>query len=283
MKSENRFNNRKMIVLIISILLLVILSSLVSARPITDSIAGAFGGGLMQINNFFESRQYEPYSKAIDFFFFALLFTAVYMMGARYAFKEMKRPEQIIVILLGLMTAFLMVLADISATVLLPYIHWLFYVLLFFVYWWLLKGIQNKFWRFILALLLTVLTIMLIMGLFRLAKPEISGPVFGDFFKGFGRISLPTGIGMPDYLKNFFGVRPSVPSVTGPITETTIPGEKGVCNPPYIVKGKDCCLDQNNNKICDEDEKEPTAPGKKRNWWWLLLLLFLLTLLLLLR
>lgn len=29
-----------------------------------------------------------------------------------------------------------------------------------------------------------------------------------------------------------------------------------VCNSPYIRHATDCCLDQNNNKICDEDEKE---------------------------
>ncbi len=27
-----------------------------------------------------------------------------------------------------------------------------------------------------------------------------------------------------------------------------------VCNPPYIFIGTDCCLDQNNNSICDRDE-----------------------------
>ncbi|MCX8195436.1 MAG: hypothetical protein N3G22_05035, partial [Candidatus Micrarchaeota archaeon] len=27
-----------------------------------------------------------------------------------------------------------------------------------------------------------------------------------------------------------------------------------VCNPPYIQVGKDCCLDHNNNSICDKDE-----------------------------
>ena len=27
-----------------------------------------------------------------------------------------------------------------------------------------------------------------------------------------------------------------------------------VCNAPYIRHADDCCLDQNNNKICDEDE-----------------------------
>lgn len=27
-----------------------------------------------------------------------------------------------------------------------------------------------------------------------------------------------------------------------------------ICNPPYIQVGNDCCLDQNNNSICDKDE-----------------------------
>jgi hypothetical protein len=32
------------------------------------------------------------------------------------------------------------------------------------------------------------------------------------------------------------------------------------CNPPYIVKGSGCCLDQNSNAICDSDES--TVPVK---------------------
>src|SRR3989338_1465804 len=217
-------NQRMINIAMILIVAVLLFSTLGYAAPYTS----LFENGLLSINNFFEAEQYSPYSKAIDFFFFALLFTAVYMMGARYAFKEMKRPEQIIVILLGLMTAFLMVLADISATVLLPYIHWLFYVLLFFVYWWLLKGIKNPFWRFVLALLLTLLTIGLVQGLFSaLQAPEISGieapdsnllgrigKFFRDMFKGFGGISLPgvSAPGIPDYLKGYLpGTQPSGP------------------------------------------------------------------------
>lgn len=30
--------------------------------------------------------------------------------------------------------------------------------------------------------------------------------------------------------------------------------EPFACNPPYIQKGNDCCLDQNENRICDNDE-----------------------------
>lgn len=30
--------------------------------------------------------------------------------------------------------------------------------------------------------------------------------------------------------------------------------EKAVCNKPYILVGTGCCLDQNDNKICDSDE-----------------------------
>src|SRR3989338_6407761 len=153
---------------IIVLALIALLSSVSYAEPFTS----IFTGGLVKINDFFAGRQYEPYSSAIDFFFFAFLFIAIYMMGARYAFKEIKRPEQTIVILLGLMTAFLLVLGGFSATILLPYLHWLLYALLFILYWWLLKGIQNKFWRFVLALLLTVLTIGLIQGLFGALSPD---------------------------------------------------------------------------------------------------------------
>lgn len=34
--------------------------------------------------------------------------------------------------------------------------------------------------------------------------------------------------------------------------------DKPLCNSPYIQVGNECCLDQNNNKICDKDET--TAP-----------------------
>lgn len=32
-----------------------------------------------------------------------------------------------------------------------------------------------------------------------------------------------------------------------------------ICNPPYIIKGNDCCLDQNSNQICDTDEQQPPS------------------------
>ncbi len=213
------------------ILIFILLSTVIYARPVTD----IFSGGLIQINNFFENEGYAPYAKAIDFFFFSILFIAIYMMGARYAFKEIKRPEQVIVILLGLMTAFLLVLADISAVILLPYIQWLLYTLLFILYWWLLKGIQNKFWRFVLALLLTILTIALIQGLFNTLTapqaPELGVPSFGlggiggffkDLFGSFkgidlGGVSAP---GVPPWMKDLFGL----PSVTTPTGPTPLPG-----------------------------------------------------------
>lgn len=34
---------------------------------------------------------------------------------------------------------------------------------------------------------------------------------------------------------------------------------KVVCNPPYIIVGTDCCLDQNSNSICDKDEEKKQA------------------------
>ena len=36
-------------------------------------------------------------------------------------------------------------------------------------------------------------------------------------------------------------------------------GSKVVCNAPYILVGSSCCLDANNNKVCDADEKAPAA------------------------
>ena len=220
--------------------MLVLSMPLAYAVPFTDALSG----GLIKINNFFESGNYTPYAKAIDFFFFALLFVSIYLMGVRYAFKEVKKPERVIAILLGLMTSFLLVLADISATILLPYVHWIFYILLFMLYWWLLKAMKSKFWRFVLALLLTILTIALMQGLYNyLTVPEVGGVGvstpsvggIGGFFsslgRSFGGIDMPgiSAPGIPDYLKNVFGGREETYPVTGPevITpaQTPAPGE----------------------------------------------------------
>jgi hypothetical protein len=35
-----------------------------------------------------------------------------------------------------------------------------------------------------------------------------------------------------------------------------------VCNKPYIRHGEDCCLDQNDNSICDDDETQAQQPGE---------------------
>lgn len=34
-----------------------------------------------------------------------------------------------------------------------------------------------------------------------------------------------------------------------------------VCNNPYIIKGSQCCLDHNNNSICDSDESSVVEPS----------------------
>ncbi len=231
-----RTPNKKSITALISVLsLILILSTITYARPFTD----AFKGGLLQVNDFFGEEQYKPYSKVIDFFFFSLLFIAVYMMGARYAFKEMKRPETLIVILLGLMSAFLMVLGGFSATVLLPYIHWLLYALLFILYWHLLKGIKNKFWRFVLALLLTLLTIALLQGLFEgLTAPEIAAPTFlkdfGGAFKGIQFPELGGPPGVPDWLRDLYA--PPTIAPTGPETAPTVPTPTEPTAKPWYKK-----------------------------------------------
>lgn len=41
---------------------------------------------------------------------------------------------------------------------------------------------------------------------------------------------------------------------------TTPTGNVVVCNEPYILVGSSCCLDVNDNNICDKDETEPETP-----------------------
>lgn len=38
---------------------------------------------------------------------------------------------------------------------------------------------------------------------------------------------------------------------------------KTTCNPPYILVGDSCCLDQNDNKICDKDETQKTFTSEE--------------------
>lgn len=264
----------------------ILLSNLAYARPFTDM----FVNGLVSINSFLDSGQYLIYAKTIDFFFFALLFISVYMMGARYAFKEMKKPEKAIVLLLGLMTAFLLVVAGFSVAILLPYIHWILYFLLFAFYMWLLKWMKNKFWRFVLALLLTLLTIGLFQGMYDyLTVPNIGGVQLpdiqtpnvntggiagwfkglfgsiGNFFKSFGGSFSGINLGayspgIPDWARNW-GRTDSSPSTSGTgVTPIDTPsGGTG------------------NGGGTPSQPKPPTAPqssgfGKTlaANWMWIL-------------
>jgi len=44
--------------------------------------------------------------------------------------------------------------------------------------------------------------------------------------------------------------------------------QKVVCNAPYILVGTDCCLDNNDNSICDKDEQQipvATQPTPEEN------------------
>lgn len=43
-------------------------------------------------------------------------------------------------------------------------------------------------------------------------------------------------------------------------TQGNSAGQPVVCNKPYILVGTGCCLDQNNNSICDKDETAQQAP-----------------------
>ncbi|MBI2655224.1 hypothetical protein HYX06_02255 [Candidatus Woesearchaeota archaeon] len=155
-----KFNKKRIGKILLMAVAFMLVADIAHARTISE----VFGNALAKIGNFFEPGQYEPYSNAIDFFLFSVLFISLYMSGAKNVFKEMKKPEKIIVILLGLVTAFLLVLAGFSITLLLPYIHWILFLLLFLLLFWLFKGIESKPWRFVLALALALLPLALLQG-----------------------------------------------------------------------------------------------------------------------
>ena len=155
--------NRKLISTPILILALILLLSTISyAKPFTD----AFKDSLIKFNDFFEKEEYIAYSKTIDFFVFTILFTSIYLIGVKYAFREVNKPEKAIAVMLGLMSAFLMISQDYSIIKLLPFVNWFLYLLLFILIWWLLKGMKSKFWRFVLALLIILIIVVLVEGLF---------------------------------------------------------------------------------------------------------------------
>ena len=140
----------------------IMLSTFSYANTLSDSISNS----LMVINNFFESNQYGAYASIIDFMFFSMLFISIYLIGVRYGLRQVSKPEKTIAVLLGLLTAFLLVSSGFSLGNLIPYVNWILYFLLFLIIWFALKGVQNKFLRFILALLIVLLIISLLSGYF---------------------------------------------------------------------------------------------------------------------
>ena len=154
-------------------ILLVLLSNISNAQSLSESIKENLG----KFNSFLENGEYENYSKAIDFLVFSLLFISIYMIGVRYAFRQLNKPEKLIAVVLGLMSALLLVAQGKSILSLVPLIALFLYFLLFTLIWWLLKGIKSKLARFVLALLLTLLIILLIEGWLSGALEEITGQI----------------------------------------------------------------------------------------------------------
>lgn len=145
-------------------IILMILSGILLSNIVHAQLSNGVGNYLERLNNFLETGEYENYSKVIDFIVFSLLFISIYMIGVRYAFRQLNKPEKLIAIVLGLMSALLLVAQGKSILSLTPLIALFLYFLLFTLIWWLLKGINNKLGRLVLALLLTLLVILLIEG-----------------------------------------------------------------------------------------------------------------------
>lgn len=162
---------KKTCIAILTIVIAILLLNIVNAQSLSESIQE----NLAKFNDFLDTGEYENYAKVIDFFVFSLLFISVYMIGVRYAFRQLNKPEKLIAVVLGLMSALLLVAQGKSILSLVPFIAFFLYFLLFSLIWWLLKGISSKFGRFVLALLLTLLIILLIEGWLSGALEEIIG------------------------------------------------------------------------------------------------------------
>lgn len=155
---------------ILLILIVILLSNIVNAQSLSEIIKENLG----KFNEFLESGEYEKYAKVIDFLVFSLLFISIYMIGVRYAFRQLNKPEKLIAIVLGLMSALLLVSQGKSILSLVPLIALFLYFLLFTLIWWLLKNVKSKMGRFVLALLLTLLVILLIEGWLSGALEELA-------------------------------------------------------------------------------------------------------------
>ena len=153
---------KKLMMLLAYCILAAVLSTLSHAGALGDSVSN----GLIAVNDFFESNQYEAYASIIDFMFFSILFISIYLIGVRYGLRQVSKPEKTIAVLLGLLTAFLLVSSGFSIGSLLPFVNWILNFLLFSIVWFALKGVQNRFYRFILALLIVLLVIALLSGYF---------------------------------------------------------------------------------------------------------------------
>ena len=147
-------------------------SMLIFAASSYASLSDSFSNGLITFNNFFASNEYQNYAQIIDFAVFSLLFISAYMIGAKYGLKQIGKPEQVFIVVAGILSSFLLVSAGFSLAFLVPYIQYLLYFILFTAIWLLLKGIKSKFLRFLIALLLAALIVGMLSGSFDL--PEIN-------------------------------------------------------------------------------------------------------------
>ena len=154
-----------------AVILIILLAMLLLKTANAETLSESLTLSLEKTNDFFAREQYKAYVKTIDFFAFSLLFISVYLIGVKYAFKEVNKPEKAIALVLGLMSAFLMISQDYSITKLVAFLPFFLYFLLFALCWWLLKGMKSKFWRFVLALFITLIAAVLVEGFFNF-KPE---------------------------------------------------------------------------------------------------------------
>jgi hypothetical protein len=152
------------------------------ARFDVGVIGNSFGNGLSVIENFF-SGGWQSYEKTIAFFVFFLLFFSAYLIGLKKAFGgEMTRAHMTFAFVAAFTSAFIIVITMRFDWMNLTYVAWALIgvLILFSLYTLFSKFMENnKFWAFILAL---ILTLLLLWGIWYLMQD-------GRPWQGFGRVN----------------------------------------------------------------------------------------------
>jgi len=161
--------------------LIFVMIALVSLISVSADLGDFFRAGLTPIEDFF-SGGWQNYEKSVSFILFFFLFFSAYLIGMKKSMGELTRAHTVFAVAAAFLSSFIIVISMGFEWVNLAYIAWfLIGVLILFLIYSLLSKVmeKNKFWAFVLALILTALLLWLIWYLMNEGRP----------LDGFGRVS----------------------------------------------------------------------------------------------